>query len=256
MAYNEYGDDEYDGEYWINNNNNVFPLCHQQQQHHEQTHTQHFHPANVSVSTGDHRFPNTAPPNVSAHPGGYESSEMSNNDILEALQAQAAQLSLLMTKLPEHLQTPLTRQFVPPTPTTVPSTSYYPTPAPPDLLNDETLFCFPLDTYHSQRNFAPVSPPRRPPTFYGPLSPIESATDMSYSVATPPHVNTISSELASTPLVSTSSVSTNHVTTPEVGTQVHLAEHQAIDRIVFGKGELPLNLLIQVYFIRTYQHAR
>jgi hypothetical protein len=55
------------------------------------------------------------PSNVTYHHGGYESTELSEQKLLEALQVQMAQLFILMNQLPEHLHTPLMRPFAPPT---------------------------------------------------------------------------------------------------------------------------------------------
>lgn len=146
-------EDDYD-KFWTNPNGSP--------ETHEQTIAQHF-PPSISVSEIDpfQPFPAyAAPPNITYHRGGYESTELSNQDLLEALRAHKKQLSMLINQLPEHLCRPLMRRFIPPTPlpdytasgqhipaTTRPfviSTSPIPdytTSGRPDLLKDETLQC-------------------------------------------------------------------------------------------------------------------
>jgi hypothetical protein len=194
---------------------------------HEQTTSQHF-PANISASEAE-PFPLYAapPPNVTYHRGGYESHELSNQNLLEALQAQTAQFSMLMNQLPEHLRTQLTRPFAPPTssipdhsisgqrhlhspptrPFAPPSLPSFPDAAissSPDLLNDENLLRHNPQTVSSRGKptaFAPVSlicAPFHP----GPKLFVLGGSQRSYQLS---------------PL--------SHVTTPEGGNRVHLAKH-------------------------------
>jgi hypothetical protein len=210
----------------------------------EQTSTQHF-PANVSTSEADPTFAYAVPPNVTYHRGTYEpSTSMSDQDLLEALQAQTAQLSLLMNQLPAQLRTPVPTPFAPPT-SSIPdhttsgqgflSFPVYTTPDPPDLLNDATLL--PSTSMHTSQGgptaYAPVSPLRAPPR-----------QDPRIFIRT---TSTASQHSGS---------SLTHVTTPDGGNRIHLAEHSAMDRIAYSRAELPRTLPVRVQFLRRFRHAR
>jgi hypothetical protein len=49
---------------------------------------------------------------------------------------------------------------------------------------------------------------------------------------------------------------TSQVTTPEAGRHVHVADHQAVDRVAYSRAHFPHSLPVRVKFLRKYQHAR
>jgi hypothetical protein len=129
-------DDEYD-KFW-DTSSHEFPNTN------VPTLTQHF-PATVSSSETTFPPQYATQPTVNHQRGTYEPSTASEQTLLEAVQVQTAQLSILMNQLPAHLRTPVTRPFTPPT-STIPSYTtsgqppIYTHSGPPDLLNDETLY--------------------------------------------------------------------------------------------------------------------
>jgi hypothetical protein len=151
------------------------------------------------------------------------------------LQRQTQQLSLLMNQLPEHLRTPGPPPAIRPHPATVPN--YF--SGPPDLINDES-YPTPMRAPSVQATFQPVSPI---------LSSIVNGPPPFEPMLSPPH--------RPSPADLPSYASTkSHVTTPDSGQRIHIAKHQAVDRLPFTRAYLPCTLPVRVLFIGRYQHAR
>jgi hypothetical protein len=153
-----------------------------------QTFDQHFPP---NITQSDDVFANMAPlPHVTINRGsGIPSSLPDQSVLIEALQHQTAQLSLLMNQLPAQLRTPTS------TPMSQPSYT-----GPPDFLSEEYPPQFtPLATIHQQHRdmFTPLTPPpssiasrRDTHDYFDPPAPQTPARAQSSSASTTTHLTT------------------------------------------------------------------